>query len=221
MKLIIFILTSLFLLLYSIPNKARAATLNNQNYNIDIQNIDTAPQKDKLVPIETKPAAQYAPRTEVKEFSLPLLFSVSENQVDFGVLATGNASKRSVMLSSEAGSEYQIKAFEDHPLRGTANQILADTTCDNGSCSEIRNALWINELTFGFGYSCKPISNCIDLTDDESYKQFADLSSKEKPQKIILGKKQKTEIILKANIPSSQKPASLSNTVTFMAIPSF
>lgn len=189
--------------IYLIPNTsvALAASPRSNNYNLEIENIDTASQN--VIP-------QKVVKNEINQVSSPLSFSVSDTFIDFGLLVSGNPSKRTATLSVANDSiGYQVQAFEDHPLQTEAS-TLADTTCDNGSCSEIRDSAWDNELTYGFGF-----------TTGNYYKQFADLSRKEQPQALMTSEAKTAQIVFKANVAPGQKSDSLSNTVTFIAIPNF
>ena len=219
-----------------LPKAYAVSLINNDNYIIEIQNIDTVTEKDLPDQTQAQKNSKSTISQSIKQIDKPLSISVSDIFIDFGPLTSGNPVKRAVKLGIVSDSiDYQIQGFENHPLSSNKNpfsasnnQILADTTCDNGSCNEDTEALWINELTFGFGFTCEPIQNCIDFTENDKYKQFADTSRQEKPQAIIASQPQphsrltkNTQIIFKANVSANQKPVSLSNTITFIAVPNY
>ncbi|HVF69291.1 MAG TPA: hypothetical protein VNA13_01865 [Xanthomonadales bacterium] len=225
-------------LIFNLGN-AVAQNSSSQNYNLEINDIDTSPDKldnpqpiipvfeKPLTPVETLPGG-------IKNISqtAPILFSVSSEIIDFGTLSPGNPVTRNTILSVLSNSVgYQILSFEDHPLIGPDNQTIADTTCDNGSCSEREGALWVNQLTYGLGFRCDSKIDFLCLSAgakdgaEDNYRQFADLSKQEAPQSLISGvKSEKTkdaQITFKLNTSGNQKTGSYANTVTFILVPNY
>ncbi len=210
-----------------------AQTSLNDHYNLDINNIDTAPDKTPDIPktlgTETKKKVEKIVAVPVvsREPS-PLSFSVSGNIFDFGALTPGTAVKRSVDLSVVGHAlGYRVLSFQDHPLRTLNNEVVPDSTCDNGSCSETLDALWENSLTYGFAFRCDDISgtDCVGFGSPNSYKQFSDESKREKYQAVMSGKlngeASTGKVTLKLNVSGTQKPGSYSNTVTLIAVPNY
>ncbi len=230
LKVFLVILT-LFTTYYLLPtiDQALAATSTNQDYNLEIQNIDTTPEKTIPAPVpqvlgvETKPGG-------IQSISQlpPISFAVTPSLIDFGALSPSNPVKRtsSIMVSGNQ-INYQVVAFTDHPPIEPGSSTIPDTTCDNGACSEIDEAIWSNNLTYGFGYHCRNLIgiDCDSLDPMEYYKQFSDISKQEKPQTIMSGYIQNgetsSEITLKLNTAGNQKQGIYTNTITFLAVPNF
>lgn len=140
----------------------------------------------------------------------PLEISLSTNLIDYGPLNPTNPIKRQLNISIDAGSShgFSLFAFEDHPLRLDEN-IIPDTTCDTGSCTQKNKASWINPFTFGLGFSF----------DDKAYQQFADFSNHEIMEKIEPGK-----MIIKLNINQNQplaKDKNYENSLIFLVLPKY
>lgn len=155
----------------------------------------------------------------------PFSFSISNNLVDYGPLTPTNPVLRTTDLIISKGSSrgYSVFAFEDHELRNPNNNLIPDTTCDNGTCSQTSSAVWSGNLSFGFGYRCEKEDNsgCSeDFSKPDYFKQFANDSKSENFQPIINGfDSKKARIDYKVNIPNNQAKSSYSNSITFIAIP--
>lgn len=232
-------LLSLFLIPYTIylilnTGIASAQTSTNNNYNLEINDINTAPEKSDVSPKDL-PIVEQNVKTEPTKGGIkniaqedPLLFSISSGVIDFGTLSPGNPVIRNTALSIISNSVgYQIISFEDHPLSKSDNEIIADTTCDNGACTEHKEAPWENQLTYGLGFRCESKIDflCVGFLEDNNYKQLANSKMLEIPQTIISGKKsdkaKEAQISLKLNTSGNQKTGSYSNTITFILVPGY
>jgi len=213
---------------------ASAQTMSNDNYILQLDHLNTAPNKPKV----KDNALGVKTEQPVKEHSEPFSFSISETLIDFSTLSPTNPIKRSnkLTVSNEPASGYSIIASEDKelsasaPLRGASpsSAFIPDTTCDNGLCSEVSSAAWTNPLTYGFGYRCDNIvgSDCVNgFSDLKYYKQFANNSLSETPKMVAMAtntaKNKTIQITYKVNISLSQQFAFYSNTITYIAIPNF
>ncbi len=157
-------------------------------------------------------------------------FSLSNALIDFGLLSpTNSVTRTSTITISSTASGYQLVVYENHPLRSTANAVIPNTTCDNGSCTEITGAPWTNTLTYGFGYRCDNVAgtNCeASFAQADYFKQFTDYSKKQASPQIVMkatapNQKAKSEITYKVNISGTQRPGAYSNRITYLATPSF
>ncbi len=86
---------------------------------------------------------------------IPFRFAISSTSISFGTLTATNPVTRTNTLTISNGSAfgYAIQAYENHQLLDPGHgQVIPDTTCDNGSCSETTAATWNTVLTYGFGY---------------------------------------------------------------------
>lgn len=229
---LIAILSFNFCLFNYFKQYAFAQTASSDNYSIEIENIDTSPNKTIVIPksIDEQKATTPGKKIGIESIAItsPISFSVSADLIDFGVLLPGNPVTRSVTLSIISSSiNSQILSFEDRPLTGPDNGIIADTTCDNGKCTEAAEAIWENNLTYGLGLRCEYSlgGSCIPFSNGAYFRQLADLSKNEQPQAIALARKrdvrQIAEVIFKLNAAGTQKPGAYSNSVTFIAVPNF
>jgi len=212
---------------------AVAQTMSNDNYILQLDGVNaTRPKPTVASDATTIKNNALGVKTEqpVKEQSDPFTFSISETLIDFSTLSPTNPIIRSNKLTVSKGSAngYSIIAFEDKQLSASSSAFIPDTTCDNGLCSEAVSAAWTNPLTYGFGYRCDNVvgTDCeMGFSDPTFYKQFANDSLSEMPQKVAMatstGKEKKVQITYKVNIPITQPFAFYSNTITYIAIPDF
>ena len=210
--------------------------MSNDNYILQLQELDVAMPKPTIknstlgVSDQEIPKPQPEPNYKADRF----IFSISQTLIDFSTLSPTNPIKRSnkLTVSNAPTSGYSLIAFEDKelstPLSGASSVFIPDTTCDNGQCSESFSAPWTNPLTYGFGYRCDNVvgTDCeIGFSEVGFYKQFANDSLSEVPQKVAIatstGKEKTLQITYKVNIPITQPFALYSNTATYIAIPNF
>lgn len=211
-----------------------AGESTGSNYNLNITSGENAPGLYEGNNYKLRAGFQYL--TTKKGFSL----SLSNSRIDFGTLTPTNPVIRETTLtvSNSSAQSYQVTASENHQLQAAkTGAIIPDTTCDGGTCSETTATEWSNTLTYGFGFRCDAISiklsgtnspSCIEndnsFMETSYFKQFADVSRKEKAQKIIGGGKgpnQKAVISYKINIASSQATGIYTNSITYIATPNF
>jgi hypothetical protein len=157
-----------------------------------------------------------------------LTISASPILIDFGQLSATNPVIRTTVLSIRSSScAYQVFSYENAPLTSENNNVIPDTTCDNGSCDEETGAAWTNTLTYGFGYRCDNLkdSDCQAGFSQGYFKQFADILNKQDPVVFMTGlassSQKQGQITYKVNVSGTQQPDSYSNTVTYMLVPSF
>ncbi len=158
-------------------------------------------------------------------------FTITDNLIDFGILDPNAPSDRtnSLIVTNTSENGYVVNAFEDHPLAlPGSNAQIPDTTCDNGLCTSTTSGPWAvhsgSSLTYGFGYRCDNQSgtNCAGGFSDPTY--FKSFGATESAQTVMFGNKGqglKSQITYRANISASQAPGLYSNTITFIATPTF
>lgn len=247
------ILFAIYYLIFDIP-KVGAQTMSNDNYILQLEEADTSTDKpqakdntlgvsDQQIPKKPEPLYKIQTGFLHNKSKSPFTFSISSTVINFGTLFPTNPIKRSnkLTISNRSANGYSIIGFEDKelssavasdatsiPLSGASSDFIPDTTCDNGQCSESFSGPWTNPLTYGFGYRCDNVkgTDCASgLLDPNFYKQFANTSLSETPQKVAMAtsaEKEKTiRITYKVNISSTQAKGSYSNTITYIAIPNF
>lgn len=161
----------------------------------------------------------------------PFRFSITGNSVDFGTLTATNPVTRTSTLtvSNDSAGGYTVKAYENHQLLlPGSGQLIPDTTCDAGTCSETTASAWSSATTYGFGYRCDIVdatNYCVsDFSTSTFYKQFADNSKPENGQTImsgITGRTQRAQVTYKANISAVQPAGIYSNVITYIATPTY
>lgn len=158
-------------------------------------------------------------------------FTISSTSIDFGTLTPTNPVTRAntLTVSNQSAGGYSVKAFENHALMvPTTGATIPNTTCDNGSCSETASSSWTSTLAYGFGYRCDSVDSAnycnSDFSAENSYKQFGDVSKNEKQQTVMsgtTGRNQKSQITYKVNISATQPAGLYSNTITYIATPTY
>lgn len=224
---------------------AGAQTMSNEDYIIKMQGFNTISgttantdysirsTAGDLSPVVSE-GVNFKVRTGFENVASALPFSVSLSSaaIDFGALSPTNPIVRTVDLSIYSLSTfgYSVIASQNHPLQmnsPTGGANIPDTACDNGECSHEKAGVWINTLTYGFGYRC---DNIIGADCDSSfskpnfYKHFADISNAQSPQSVMAGigsKNKDVRISYKVNISGNQEAGIYTNIITFIAVPNF
>jgi hypothetical protein len=237
------VLIYFFIFVFLHTEKVFALNMSNTDYILHMGNLDTASGKPNDLNYslnftlgQTTPGKSVEPGyslysgfqyvTSKEKFT----FTISPLTIDFGILTPNNPVTRQQKLSVIKGSSggYLITAFENHPLSNPAGAQIPNTTCDNGNCNDKNAGFWRSTLTYGFGYRCEYTTDSLCSTDfqkENFYKQFADESINKMPENIVSGdntvsSRQET-LTYKVNIPTSQFPGDYSNTITFIAVPTF
>ena len=156
-------------------------------------------------------------------------FTVSPQSIDFGTIDPTSPVSRVNTLTVKGSQPftYSVLGRENHALK-LNNTIIPDTTCDDGQCSDTVATTWINTLTYGFGYRCDNLTgtDCVsNFSSANTFRSFANAQLGKIAQTIMAGTTQTTgtsgQITYKVNVSASQIPGTYSNTVTYLAIPSF
>lgn len=197
-----------------------AATMSGDNYSLDQQDVQIQPyvqEQPKPKDQTAKPYAQGTNYTVETTAQDAFSFSTSAEHISFGILQPTNPVLRTLGLIVDSTFGYQILTAEDHPLRTGPQTIIPDTSCDNGSCSPLTEAPWINTLTYGFGYR-------LDGMTDSYFKPFPNLLRSQLISPLIheaSGNNHGITVTYKTNISGTQENGSYSNTVTYIATPDF
>jgi len=214
------LLCSLFL---GVP-QVSAATMSSDTYTIDEKRIDIAPH---TIPLKAPPIPSAKTQSTAPN-NASFAFEVSDTLIDFGELvATTPVIRKTTLTITSPQNDYAVFISEDNPLFADKGARIPDTTCGNGSCSEITAGPWTSKLTYGFGFRCDNLvgNDCSsDFTQDDYYKQFADSSRTEIPQALLTGTEGKTtqaQVTYKINISRTQPKGAYSNIVTYIASPNF
>jgi hypothetical protein len=191
---------------------------------INIQQNPTAtPIPSK--PITTSVQIGYTANQPQSDFR----FSISDNVINFGAISPTDfiTRKLQIIINGDASYFYTVTGYENHQLTSEKNQIIPNTTCDDGNCTDELAGIWNDTLTFGFGYHCATIegNDCYgNFQDSDSYKKFAVGGDNENGETILAGntaQEKKVNIVYKINVPGSQAPGNYQNTITYLALPMY
>ncbi len=163
---------------------------------------------------------------------IPFTFTLSNQVIDFGVLATEVPQTATTTLTVSAGGAggYQVTAQENHQLLvDSIGAVLPDTTGDNGDITESNAGAWAQNTTYGFGYTLyghdvpTPFPTASPAGDD--YKQFADISKNENPEIVMsssrVGKNRTATLTYKINISALQAAGRYHNVIVYIATPTY
>ncbi|HSA84393.1 MAG TPA: hypothetical protein VLF20_05940, partial [Patescibacteria group bacterium] len=144
-------------------------------------------------------------------------FGASSTILDFGQLSATNPVIRKLSLLVTSPYGFQIFTAANHPLETETKHLIPDTTCDNGSCSDITPALWANALTYGYGYR-------LDSMETAYFRQTPDLSRNELPVLMLeqsSAEAQNIPLTYKVTISGTQEKGKYNNIIFFLATPNY
>lgn len=159
-----------------------------------------------------------------KSNKLPLGISLSTENINFGIVTSGEPILRTQTLSvfSKSKKGYSVFTAVDHGLTSASNTQIPNTSCDSGSCTSILSDKWELPLTYGFGYTCENRETCNKSFEGGLYRRFSSLESKESYAVIINGTTNtETNITYKLNVPPTQSQEPYQNTVYYILAPQF
>lgn len=109
---------------------------------------------------------------QIKTFS----FIISDLQMDLGELTDGafGTDSHTMEITTRGAGGYTIYAYEQHPLRlqgGT--DIIADTSCDSGTCTTSSAGVWTNPNIAGFGFNIQGDDIPSDFVNNTYFRPFA------------------------------------------------
>lgn len=245
LALLLFICSALFA-----TNSAQALTMSNGTYQIilgdlnsvaglssgsgkklDITVGQTAPGLYSLNGVNYKVRAGFEYVHSIISFQFKIS-GISATFIDFGTLDANTPVTRTNTLTVTNGSAggFQVTASENHQLLSPpTGQIIPNTTCDNGLCTDITSGPWVvtnnTSTTYGFGYRCDNLNgtNCASgFTTSTYFKQFSiNPSFQTVMSGVNVGKNLQSQITYQVNISGTQPNGSYSNIITYVATPTF
>ncbi|HVT00811.1 MAG TPA: hypothetical protein VHE53_01085 [Patescibacteria group bacterium] len=236
---------SFLLFLLSFAFQAQAYDMTNNIYKIQAGNFNSFSGKasgsgknitftsgQTAVGLYSKVGVNYKVRAGFQYIYsiIPFSFSISSVSINFGSLNPGEPISRTNTLTVSNGSAfgYQVTAAENHELLAPpSGQLIPNTTCDAGTCTNVTASAWTSPLTYGFGYRCDNISgtDCsTDFSNSTFYKQFSNLAHNQTPQVVMssanVGRGRTTQITYKVNISATQAAGGYQNAIIYVATPS-
>ena len=234
-----------FVLLVFIGNilaySANGQTMSNTNYILRFGNFNTAAGKTStggftlnLTVGQTAPGLYTGTNFKVRSgfqyvlSVIPFSFKISNTNIDFSTLTPTVAALRTNTLTISNGSVsgYTVTASENHPLLvASSGQMIPNTSCDAGTCNTTTATLWNNPSTFGFGYRCDNLSGAdcdSQFSTANFYKPFAaSPSAVAVMTSTTVSRNRQAQITYKLNISNTQVAGLYTNTINFIATPSF
>ena len=207
-----------------------ADTVSNDNYSVDVNTIDTNPQpspKSQVSSAIRVPPKDFTtgPNYTVISANDSLTVNLSQNIIDYGILSSTNPVIRTSKISLDNGLlGGEIFSYENHVLLSNTNDVIPNTSCDNGACTSDTAALWNNALTYGFGYRCESTqANACDpqFNLSDYFKPYA--QGAQSPESVLVSNKNKSQasIVYKVNISGTQKTGGYYNSIIYLAVPNF
>lgn len=163
----------------------------------------------------------------------------SATTVPFGTASSSNSFYTACQLmsiSTNATSGYIMTASENQSLLSNTDTI-DDTTCDAAACTESTGAAWATATNNGLGFWCQEATNtsCTDAGDSTTeHRQFACTGADavcdggtgaETAQNVMQttapANNDQGRIHYKLSVSGTQPAGSYSNTITYIATPTF
>jgi len=233
-------LASYALNLISTP-EALAQTMSNHYFILRFGNFNTAAGKTStggftlnLTVGQTAPGLYTGTNFKIRAgfqyimSIIPFSFSISQTNIDFGLLSPTIASTRANTLTVSNGSAfgYSVTASENHPLLvASSGQMIPNTSCDSGACTTTNPGAWTLPGTYGFGYTCTNISGTDCVSGFSSGTNFAPFAAS--PSAVVVmtsvnvGRNRQSQITYKLNIANTQPAGLYTNIINYIATPSF
>lgn len=144
--------------------------------------------------------------------------------VSFGFLVPGDPVIRSssVQILTHNLVAFDMYIEQNHSLKSAEGNIIPDTSCDGGSCTNNLASVWKSPLTYGYGFRCENSTSCSkDFQNPDFFRSITNIELNQRPAQILTGSSAKVaaEIVYKLNIPSTQAAEPYTNTITYTIIP--
>lgn len=225
-----------------IPNPSLAVPMDSSRFRIESANIEIAggnksSSSYKLADTVGQLAAgQYSSTGYVVKAGfqylhsiIPFRFSISNININFGILVPGTPSTATTNLAVYFGGagQYQVTAIEEGSLKTQSGNVIPDTSCNGGAntCNESLAKIWTSTAAYGFGYSMSGNDIPADFTDSTYYRPFPDRTAAESPATVMtsvnVGKNRSSTVTFKTNISSIQPAGSYQTVINFVATPSY
>lgn len=160
-------------------------------------------------------------------------FSIQNPTVNFGILTATIPVNRTSNLVVSNGSAYGyvVTASESNALKDTTSgSTIPDTTCDSGLCTPTSAGPWTlntdgSSTTYGFGYNCTNISGTECPTDFTAATYFRPFAASPSAATVMsssnVGRNQTVQITYRVNTSPTQASGLYTNTITYIATPTF
>lgn len=229
--------------LYLLPDIISADNLRGTNYRVDMGTINmTGGEKTSSSYRLTDTVGQtfqglfekngYRIRAGFQYIHtlLPFRFSISNINVDFGVVTpqVPKTATNTLTIVTGAAYGYQVQAYEVAALKDSSNgNTIPDTTCDTATTCTYQDAnVWADSSRYGFGYNMS--GEDVDLNDfvDSTYfRPFANAELSEPATAVMsasgIATSSSALATYKINISTTQPAGRYTTIVKYLAIPSY
>lgn len=167
--------------------------------------------------------------------------TTTATQVPFGELSATTFYRgcSRLTVTTNAGAGYSMTSQEDTSLKTASNVTIADTACDGGSCTATVSsaANWTNTAIAGFGYTCAGARCNSAFSSATGFVQYScmgstttcepDPASGDGTPQVFASytagavSSDLTTVVSRVNISGTQAAGSYSNTVIFVATPTY
>lgn len=161
------------------------------------------------------------------------VFKIVNPAVNFGTInATIPVNRTSnLIVTNESAYGYVVTAMESKPMQvGGTGATIPDTACDSGPCTTTLAAPWVlnidqSSTTYGFGYNCSNVvgAECpADFINSTYFRPFAaSPSAATVMSNANVGRNQTVQITYRVNVSQTQPSGLYTNTITYIATPTF
>lgn len=228
-----------FLLSTTHAERARAETMNSNNYTIRTGNFNiTSGLKSSgsysLTDTVGQTVANYFSSTgyHVKagfQYLYTLYnfsFIISDLSMNLSLTPNTFSTDSHNLIVTAPGQGYNVSVFETEKLTKSGSlETIPDTTCDSGPCTETNAEPWTNANNNGFGYNLTGNDISADFISSSYFRPFPDVSLGENPASIMTsveaGKNRTATITYKLSPSGSQASGTYYTNVIFIATPTY
>lgn len=155
-------------------------------------------------------------------------FTISKIAIDLGTLTPGvhNTGSHTLTITTKGAGGYTIYAYELHPLRTLGGvDVIPDTTCDAGTCTDTTAQVWITPTIPGFGFNMTGDDIPADFVNSNYFRPFADISAADTMQVVMssanIANQRQSTVTYKAGVSGSQAAGSYQTGVVYVAVPGY
>jgi hypothetical protein len=148
--------------------------------------------------------------------------------VPFGTMNANSFKKgcQTLTLNTNAGNGYSLTSQETDQLTNAGSQIISDTTCDTGTCTESTSAAWATATAnHGLGHTCSGLDCAATYSSASNFRQFASIADTETAVQMMSSSSPVTNststVVYKLSVSGSQSSGDYSNVVVYIATAQF
>lgn len=161
---------------------------------------------------------------QIKNFS----FIISDLTMDLGELTDGafGTDSHTMEITTRGAGGYTIYAYELHPLRHkNSSNIIANTTCDAGTCTNSSAGIWANPNIAGFGFNIQGDDIPSDFVNNTYFRPFANDEAAEAMQPVMfspnIAVKRTSTVTYQAAKAGDTAAGEFETAVVFVAVPGY